>query len=73
MSSDESGAKATENSTSKEFEKQVSFEVCKYKNTDGSLSDNCVYAVLKDGTCGDAGLKVKSEKPADQYTCLVEL
>ncbi|MEN9529148.1 MAG: hypothetical protein RI932_1021, partial [Pseudomonadota bacterium] len=31
------------------------------------------YAVLKDGTCGDAGLKVKSEKPADQYTCLVEL
>jgi hypothetical protein len=54
-------------------EKEVqTYEICKYKGSEGTVSDNCAFAVLEDGTCG-SGVKVVSEKPASQFGCVVEL
>jgi len=49
------------------------YEVCKAKLKDGGVSDNCVSEILEDGSCPNGRVKVKSEKPADEYSCLVEL
>lgn len=51
-----------------------SYEVCKYSNEDGVITDNCAFAVLEDGTCGESrAVKVISEKPANEYSCATDL
>ena len=50
----------------------VTFEHCARKKWDGSLDERCTSAVLKNGTCEEGFVKVKSETYKSP-SCLMEL
>lgn len=67
------GACGTKSGLTGDSGDKKSYEVCKHSNEDGTTYDNCAFGVLEDGTCGERALKVVSEKPANEYSCMTEL
>ena len=54
-------------------DKNEQYEVCKSTDSDGNTHDNCVDALQDNGECSENRLKVKSDKRASEYECLMDL
>jgi hypothetical protein len=57
----------------KEDDDDKKYNVCKYSNDEGVTNDNCVTAISENGTCEEGLVKVTSSKPANDYSCVVDL